>query len=206
MKSVSVIVYYSKERSWLYRLISGLNAQTNTFKSHRHNHTQAEGKRSSLPAPDECRNFRNGTEMYSLTGTQTSTEKTTFVESWDTSKAMAESGQRSVRNRRSAVHSASIVLLGVCQVHTSELNKVRICDSMDEIIFSRHGVSEVVFSDNGSQYSSAQFKQFSKLYGFKHDTSSRTFAQSNGIAERTVHTMESATESKEGRHWPLTLS
>ena len=39
-------------------------------------------------------------------------------------------------------------------------------------IFARHGVPELVFSDNGHQYTSAQYKKFSQDYGFEHITSS----------------------------------
>lgn len=57
-------------------------------------------------------------------------------------------------------------------------------------IFSRHGVPENFFSDNGPQYSSQQFKDFAVAYGFKHVTSSPRFAQSNGEAERHVQTVK----------------
>lgn len=53
-------------------------------------------------------------------------------------------------------------------------------------IFARHGIPEVVMSDNASQYTSAEFTAFSEAYGFRHKTSSPTYAQSNGLAERTV--------------------
>jgi len=39
-------------------------------------------------------------------------------------------------------------------------------------IFSRHGIPEIIFSDNDSQYASAEFKHFSVEYGFTHATSS----------------------------------
>ena len=57
-------------------------------------------------------------------------------------------------------------------------------------IFSRHGIPEVVRSDNGPQYSSQEFAKFSKLYSFKHITSSPLYPQSNGQAERTVQTVK----------------
>ena len=46
--------------------------------------------------------------------------------------------------------------------------------------------SEIVISDNGTQYSSEQFKDFSEQYKFKHVTSSPHFPRSNGKAEKTV--------------------
>lgn len=57
-------------------------------------------------------------------------------------------------------------------------------------IFSRHGIPELFFSDNGPQFSSQQFTDFSSAYGFKHVTSSPRFAQSNGQAERHVQTVK----------------
>lgn len=57
-------------------------------------------------------------------------------------------------------------------------------------IFSRHGIPEVVRSDNGPQYSSREFDEFAESYGFVHNTSSPHFPQSNGLAERMVKTMK----------------
>ena len=39
-------------------------------------------------------------------------------------------------------------------------------------IFSRHGIPETVVSDNGRQFSSKEFKEFSQSYSFQHITSS----------------------------------
>ena len=57
-------------------------------------------------------------------------------------------------------------------------------------IFARHGIPEVVMSDNGPQYSSQEFKDFAADYNFKHITSSPNFPQSNGQAERGVKTVK----------------
>ena len=57
-------------------------------------------------------------------------------------------------------------------------------------VFSRHGIPEIVRSDNGPQYSSAEFMSFASSYGFQHLTSSPKFPQSNGQAERSVQTIK----------------
>jgi len=57
--------------------------------------------------------------------------------------------------------------------------------------FSRCGVPDILVTDNAKQFSSQDFKDFAKEYGFQHTTSSPTYAQSNGQAERTVQTVKS---------------
>ena len=53
-------------------------------------------------------------------------------------------------------------------------------------IFARHGIPELVISDNGPQYTSDAYEEFSKEYQFQHETNSPYFPQSNGEAERAV--------------------
>ena len=53
-------------------------------------------------------------------------------------------------------------------------------------IFARHGIPKTIVSDNGLQYASADFKNFSLTYGFKHITSSPKYPQSSGTMEQCV--------------------
>ena len=57
-------------------------------------------------------------------------------------------------------------------------------------IFARHGIPEVVISNNGPQYVSAAYAQFAHDYGFSHFTSSPLYPQGNGEAERAVKTIK----------------
>ena len=58
-------------------------------------------------------------------------------------------------------------------------------------IFARHGFPEVVYSDNGPQFSSEAYKQLALAYRFKQVTSSPCFPQSNGEAKKAVETIKS---------------
>ena len=57
-------------------------------------------------------------------------------------------------------------------------------------IFARHGIPDVVRSDNGPQFASEYFRKFAREWGFSHVTSSPHFPQSNGEAERAVRTIK----------------
>lgn len=58
-------------------------------------------------------------------------------------------------------------------------------------VFSRHGIPDVLVSDNGPQYSSVAFKDFANTYQFQHVTSSPRYPQANVEAERAVGTVKS---------------
>ncbi|XP_037521850.1 uncharacterized protein K02A2.6-like [Rhipicephalus sanguineus] len=57
-----------------------------------------------------------------------------------------------------------------------------------EPIFARFGVPTTLRTDNGPQFTSAEFKELVQRWGATHTTSSPYYAQSNGMAERAVQT------------------
>ena len=67
-------------------------------------------------------------------------------------------------------------------------------------VFSRHGIPEIVRSDNGPQFSAQEFAEFANTYGFRHVTSSPKYPQSNGQIERIVQTMKNLLKNSEDPH------
>ena len=52
--------------------------------------------------------------------------------------------------------------------------------------FARYGIVDVLMSDNGPQFSCAEFSEFAKAWCFNHCTSSPYYSQSNGKVESAV--------------------
>ena len=73
--------------------------------------------------------------------------------------------------------------------------------------FARHGIPDIIMSDNGPQFSAKDFRDFAKTYEFTHVTSSPGYPQSNGKAENAVKTakriMKKAARSGEDPHLSL---
>ena len=56
--------------------------------------------------------------------------------------------------------------------------------------FASHGLSEIVVSDNGSNFVSSEFKSFLLKNGIKHLTSTPYQPGTNGLVERAVQTFK----------------
>ena len=74
-------------------------------------------------------------------------------------------------------------------------------------IFARYGIPNLMISDNGPQFSSEEFKEFSKRYQFSHQPSSPRHPQANGLVVRTIGIVKSipkkAKQANEDPHLDL---
>ena len=57
-------------------------------------------------------------------------------------------------------------------------------------VFARNGLPEILVSDNGPQFTSEEFDQFTKTNGIKRLRSARYHPATNGLAERFVQTFK----------------
>jgi hypothetical protein len=65
-------------------------------------------------------------------------------------------------------------------------------------IFSRNGLPEQIVSDNGPQFVSEEFQQFTKLNGIIHIKSAPYHPATNGLAERFVQTFKQSMRVMKG--------
>ena len=65
-------------------------------------------------------------------------------------------------------------------------------------LFTRFGVPDCVVSDNGTQFTSAEFKDFCNTFQVKHVTTPQYHPRSNGQAERFVDTLKRALKKAQG--------
>ena len=70
-------------------------------------------------------------------------------------------------------------------------------------IFSRHGIPDILFTDNGPQSDSQEFTAFANDWQFEHITSSPRYPQSNGEVERAVQTMKMILKKRDDEYLAL---
>ena len=73
--------------------------------------------------------------------------------------------------------------------HLSSTRSANVISALTEI-FACHGIPSEIVSDNGPQFSGAEFQQFAVKLGFRHITSSPRYPQGNGLVERCVQTVK----------------
>nr|XP_056721023.1 uncharacterized protein K02A2.6-like [Euleptes europaea] len=73
-------------------------------------------------------------------------------------------------------------------------------------LFATHGLPDTVVSDNGAQFTSAEFQEFLAKNGIRHTTSAPFHPATNGQAERMVCTTKEAMRRIERNDWDRGLA
>ena len=66
-------------------------------------------------------------------------------------------------------------------------------------VFANHGLPQMIVTDNGSSFTSHEFKIFTQKNGIKHVTSALYHPSSNGQAERAVQTVKQGIKQTPGK-------
>ena len=73
-----------------------------------------------------------------------------------------------------------------------------------KVQFARHGIPEVLISNNGPEFDNQEFKNFSTDWQFEHRTSGPRYPQANGKVENAVKTYKGLLlKTKEDKRDPL---
>lgn len=77
-----------------------------------------------------------------------------------------------------------------------------------DAIFARHGVPDVLKSDNGPTFRSQYFKNYASFMGFQHRKVAPLWPQANGSVERMMGTLNKTINASqlEGRNWKQDLN
>ena len=79
------------------------------------------------------------------------------------------------------------IILMTCNITTSQITTAL------RQAFCRTAIPDILWSDGGPQFTSHKFTQFALQWGFRHNTSSLHYPQSNGKVESTVKLMKKIT-------------
>ena len=74
-------------------------------------------------------------------------------------------------------------------------------------MFAKHGIPEILMSDNATQYKCQEMADFASEWGFQQITSSPLYLRSNGLAKKTVqtakHLLEKAKQTRQDPYLAL---
>ena len=91
-----------------------------------------------------------------------------------------------------------------CLKSTSARTVIPVLDA----IFPRHGIPDIVRSDNGPPFNSCDFALFSEYLGFRHQRITPFWSQANATAECTMASLKKIMQTAhiEGKPWQQELN
>ena len=162
-------------------------ATENSWRSSRCREMQETCKRHCLLAKNQWGHRETHKQVWDMSETQKQTNKTTHAGVWRT---MGEGRSRSLSSERQRLHSCHWLLFKFSRKGLLSSTSASCVITQAKSIFARHGIPNIVVSDNGPCFSCKEWHEFSVHYDFKHVTSSPLYGQSNGKAEKGVHILK----------------
>ena len=163
--------------------------KTTSYTSSRSRKNKTTSNRVCLLASNEQRYWWYDQNVSNMSKIHASTTTINNDFTWHTNKAMGHCWYWSFLIQQLYLFDYCRLLQQVSIYSQTSKSFSKQSDKLKEI-FSENGIPNTVMSDNGSHFSSAEFKLFVNEWQFRSITSSPRRAQSNGFIERTIRTIK----------------
>lgn len=100
------------------------------------------------------------------------------------------------------VHAHSKWIEAVTVASTSSAATIRVLRNL----MATHGLPELIFSDNGTSFTSEEFQTFAKSNGIRHRTTAPYHPATNGLAERAVQVIKNGLRKNSKGDFDLRLA
>ena len=139
-------------------------------------------------AKNECWNKRLCFSLSNLSNIPSSTGLQGASTTWTSFALLAENCRRSVGHWAADIPDNVDYWSNFFEVVEIHRRTAQTLITQFKVQFARHGIPEVLISNNSPEFDNQEFKNFSTDWQFKHRTSGPRYPQANGKVENPVKT------------------